>query len=295
MRILSLIILFAVTQMLPAQAQVSFPTSNAVWTNTQYAYVWNPPNPIPDLQLTDVDTYCVDGQDTTIQSNQYTAIYRCQYLYKGALREVNSAVYFVPADSTQEYLLYDFGAQTGQTLQNVYIGNHFDEEFMLQDFTVQQTATEIIGGISRRVVYVDSYRWIEGIGCETGLFMEPWSNVSNYENRLECFTLNSQMVFPTQSTDPCPYIFVGVNDTESSSVSIEIYPNPTNQEVTISLGSVQSNINVSITNILGEQVRNIVATNTDQIHLELKMISGIYHATVTLENGKRSSFRIVKN
>ncbi|MCB9192314.1 MAG: T9SS type A sorting domain-containing protein [Flavobacteriales bacterium] len=279
---------------LAVQAQVPFPTSNATWTNTQYAYVWNPPNPIPDLNLIDLDVYCVLGQDTTIQSNQYTAIYYCQYMYKGALREVNSAVYFVPADSTQEYLLYDFGAQVGQTLQNVYVGNHFDESFMLQDFTVQQTGTEIIGGISRRIVNVESYRWIEGIGCETGLFMEPWPNVSNYENRLECFTLNDQMVYPNESTEPCPYVFVDVNNPENSFISFEVYPNPTLGNINIQINSPISGFLV-ISNSLGQVVDRFQFRNKQQLEIELEGPKGLYMVEIFTESGERFTSRILRH
>ena len=276
-------------------AQVPFPTDNAVWTNTEYTYTFNPPNPIPNSELTDLDVYCVNGQDTTIQSNLYTKVYYCQYIYKGALREENSVVYFVPADSAQEYLLYDFSAQIGQTLEDVYVGNHFDESFMLQDFTVQQIGTEVFGGVSRRVVYAADYRWIEGIGCETGLFMEPWANVSMYEVRLECFTLDDQMVYPTSSTEPCPFVFVDVNDRDATSLSVEAFPNPTNGTLTIAFGQSQTFIHISILNVFGQEVERLTVLNTDRTELSIEGAAGLYFATVTAENGERSTLRIVKN
>lgn len=294
MKTLLLSLAFPFLAMLNLQGQVAFPTNNEIWTNTQYNYVFNPPNPIPDLVLNVVSTYCVHGQDTTIQSNQYTAVYHCQNLYKGAIREVNSAVYFVPADSTDEYLLYDFSAQQGQTLQDVYVGNHFDESFILQDFTVQQTTTEIIGSVSRRVVYADNYRWIEGIGCETGLFMEPWVNVSNYENRLECFSVNNQMIFPTSGTEPCPYIFVGVNEVESVS-SFELYPNPTNGDLTIAFAQIQNDVQVKIVNLVGQQMKRIAVTDTNKAELSFEGAAGVYFAIITTTNGNRSTLRFVKN
>ncbi|MFM1875756.1 MAG: hypothetical protein RL266_1493, partial [Bacteroidota bacterium] len=269
-------------------AQVDFPTDNAVWVNTHYTYTFNPPNPIPFAELTHVDNYCVSGEDTTISGNDYTKVFYCADGYKGALREINSAVFFVPADSTDEYLLYDFAAQQGQALNNVFVGNHFGEDFMLQDFTVQQVGTEVIGGITRRVVWADSYRWIEGIGCQTGLFMEPWPNVSMYEVRLECFSLDGQMIFPTEGNDPCPFLFVGVNDKESQ-VVVNAYPNPTNHAITIEFGTPQKLVNVSVVNCLGQEVEQLSTTNTSNIQLNLESPSGIYFALVTLENGQHST------
>lgn len=271
-----------------------FPTDNAIWINTQYTYTFNPPNPIPDSELNDVDNYCMNGQDTTISGNDYTQVFYCGEFYKGALREVNSVVYFVPADSTEEYLLYDFTAQQGQLLQNVYVGNHFDESFMLQDFTVQQIGTEIIGGINRRVVWADNFRWIEGIGYETGLFMEPWPNVSNYENRLECFSADGQMIFPTSGTTPCPYLFVGVNETEHVP-SFELYPNPTNGDMTIAFDRIHNTIEMAITDLSGKEILRVTAANTDRADLRFEGAAGVYLATISTANGNRKTVRFVKN
>ena len=276
-------------------AQVPFPTDNATWTNTHYIYTFNPPNPIPDAELTDLDVYCVNGQDTTISSQVYTAVYYCQYIYKGAIREENSVVYFVPADSTQEYLLYDFSAQVGQTLEDVYVGNHFDETFILQDFTVQQTGTEVFGGVSRRVVYAADLRWIEGIGCVTGLFMEPWLNVSMYEVRLECFTLDDQMVYPNSSSEPCSFVYVDVNDHDVTSLSVDVFPNPNNGTLTISFGQNQTNVQISIVDVFGQEVKHLSVTDSDKAELSYEGAAGVYFTTVTAENGNRSTLRLVKN
>lgn len=280
--------------LLTAQAQVAFPTDGAIWTNTHYTFTFNPPNPIPDSELTDVDNYCVNGEDTTISGNDYTKVFYCGETYKGALREVNSAVFFVPADSTDEYLLYDFAAQQGQALNNVYIGNHFGEDFMLQDFMVEQVGTEVIGGLTRRVVWAGGYSWIEGIGCETGLFMEPWPNVSMYEVRLECFSVDGQMIFPNEGNDPCPFLYVGVDESENS-VVVDAYPNPTSDAVIIQFSAMQNLVNVSVVNCVGQVIERLSTTNTDQIQLNLESPSGIYFALISFENGQRSSLRIVKN
>ena len=275
-----------------AQPFIDFPNSGAIWVNTEYTYTFNPPNPIPSSDLTDVDYYCTTGLDTMIQSNTYTQIFYCGDAYKGALRQDNGVVYFVPRDSLDEYLLYDFGAQVNQTLQNVYVGNHYDETFMLQDFTVQQIGTEMIGGVSRRVVYADQFRWIEGIGCETGLFMEPWTNVSLYANRLECMSVNGTSLFPVEGNGDCS-LTVDVALVDETSFSI--YPNPSSGNTTLQFGSIQSQVTVSIINSLGQQIETFVALNTDRVEFNLNETSCIYTIEVTTENGQKSNLKLVKN
>lgn len=275
-----------------AQAQVPFPTNNAIWVNTEYTYTFNPPNPIPTSTLNNVDNYCVNGQDTTIQSNTYTQVFYCGNAYKGALRDDNGIVYFVPADSVSEYLLYDFTAQENQVLEDVYVGNHFDETFILQDFTVQQIGTEIIGGVSRRVVYADQFRWIEGIGCETGLFMEPWANVSMYSVNLECMSVNGNTLFPTEGTGDCP-LTVDVASVQETQFSV--FPNPNSGRATLQFSSIQTQANIAILNQLGQEIESFTASNTDKVELNLAAPSGIYFVKVVSADGLNANLRIVKH
>lgn len=279
--------------LLSAKAQVPFPMDGAIWVNTEYTYTFNPPNPIPFEELNDVDNYCVNGQDTTIEGNDYTQVFYCGDAYKGAIRDDNGIIYFVPADSTDEYLLYDFTAQENQTLQNVYVGNHNDESFMLQDFTVQQIGTEVIGGVTRRVVWADNFRWIEGIGCETGLFMEPWTNVSMYAVFLECMSVNGQRLFPTEGNEVCP-LTVGLHENDAVA-SFEIYPNPTAGSLTISFNDIQSEVQISIVNAYGQSLKSFTATNSDKVEMNFDGASGVYFAIITTANGARSTLRLVKN
>ncbi len=274
-----------------AQPFIDFPTDGAIWVNTEYTYTFNPPNPIPASDLTDVDYYCTLGMDTTIQSNLYTQVYRCGDTYKGALRQDNGVVYFVPRDSVDEYLLYDFGAQENQTLQNVFIGNHFDDSFMLQDFTVNQTGTEFIGGMTRRVVYADQYRWIEGIGCVTGLFMEPWANVSLYENRLECMSVNGTTLFPTDGSGDCS---LTVAVATAKNISAQIYPNPNAGIATLQFGTVQTDVLVSIFNSIGQMVASFTTADTDRVELAFEGPSGIYNVEIRVGNELRTNLKLIK-
>ncbi|MCF8463411.1 MAG: T9SS type A sorting domain-containing protein [Flavobacteriales bacterium] len=283
-------VLFATT--IKAQPFIPFPTNGAIWVNTEYTYTFNPPNPIPLSELTDVEYYCTTGLDTIIQSNTYTKVFYCGDAYKGAIRQDNGVVYFVPRDYTNEYLLYDFGAQQNQILEDVYVGNHFDETFVLQDFTVNQISTELIGGVNRRVVYADNYRWIEGIGCETGLFMEPWTNVSMYENRLECMSINGMTLYPTLGNGDCSFVVGLASENE---IQFSAYPNPSSGNTTLQFHAFQAQAHINIYNTLGQKTETFVALNTDKVELTMNGMSGIYTVEITTEDGLRSNFKLVKN
>jgi len=282
---------FAFLQIASAVAQVPFPLSDATWVNSEYTYTFNPPNPIPDEELTDVDYYCVSGQDTIIQSLTYTKVHYCGDAYKGALRDDNGVVYFVPADSTDEYLLYDFTAQQGQTLNDVFVGNHFDETIYLADFTVNQVTTEVIAGLTRRVVYADSYRWIEGIGCVTGLFMEPWANVSMYDLRLECMSVSGQTIFPAEVNGDCA-LTVGFDELNVRN-SVSVYPNPSNGVMTVRCAEGQIIGKLQLFDLLGKESAS-VAVNATTASWEPSVTNGTYLLLVTLRGGATNVHRIVK-
>lgn len=78
------------------------------------------------------------SDDTIIGGRQYRQlreqIYPSPSLhdgdYLGALREdLNANIYYVPAGSTHEYLLYAFNVEVGDTLTNLWIGNHASESY----------------------------------------------------------------------------------------------------------------------------------------------------------------------
>lgn len=62
------------------------------------------------------------GADTIIQMQNYVKLIE-DGTYQGALREGNNAdIYYIPAGSTHEYLLYNFHANVGDRLSNLWYG-----------------------------------------------------------------------------------------------------------------------------------------------------------------------------
>ena len=69
--------------------------------------------------------------DTLIQNVRYIKLMEQEgtyTYYKGAMREgTNRDIYYVPANSTNEYLIYAFNAQVGDTLTHLWIGGVYYE------------------------------------------------------------------------------------------------------------------------------------------------------------------------
>lgn len=114
----------------------SFPDSNVVFVNSFYQEI-----PFGQIgwpyQLMEVTNFCVDGSDTIIASNTYKKVIECpEQVYHGAYRSENRKVYFVPKDSTNQYLLYDFSVEVGDTIPQVYFEYFNGESMFLTDFHI---------------------------------------------------------------------------------------------------------------------------------------------------------------
>lgn len=67
--------------------------------------------------------------DTVINGQIFRKLYK-ENSYSGAMREgTNRDIYYVPSDSTHEYLLYAFNAQVGDTLSNLWVEGYQQEVF----------------------------------------------------------------------------------------------------------------------------------------------------------------------
>lgn len=117
--------------------------------------------------------------DTVINSYTYIQIeeegvfewsYR-QYL--GALREDDNAnIYYIPAESTHEYLLYAFNAHVGDTLTNVWIGgtpgwSPNGHKVIIKEISETHPRIFILDAYKNELDNENSpweYSWIEGVG-----------------------------------------------------------------------------------------------------------------------------------
>ena len=122
------------------------------------------------------------GEETTINNKVYYKLFK-DGAYAGALREdENGRIYIYPSNGwQQEFLIYDFNAQVGDTLKDLYIGNRYFEygpEILyatVEDIKPTTPRTFVLD-----IVYIFpddiedgeqlhwEIKWIEGIGKTVG-------------------------------------------------------------------------------------------------------------------------------
>lgn len=223
-----------------------FPSSDATWV--QYFEVMVTPPPVPIFAWMTSANLCMDGSDTLIAGNSYTQLRYCNAGYVGGIREDAGEVRFFPADSTQEYLLYDFGAAVGDTLQDIYVneplgtgGSSGWVGTQLIDVVVTSSVPDpnFGGRIHVQVQATDpligmNSEWIEGMGCIHGLFTFNPINVSEYWFGLECFSHQDTTYWNgwyTETAGVCALQYVGVDELRAPEA--RAYPNPTSGAVRV--------------------------------------------------------------
>ena len=116
--------------------------------------------------------------DTVIGGLLYSQLIK-DSAYKGALREGNNRdIYCVPAGCSQEYLLYAFNAQVGDSLKNIWVGGNSSWIPDVRSAIVSEIKQTTPRTIELEVHYYeapDAYEesirnltWIEGIGMPSG-------------------------------------------------------------------------------------------------------------------------------
>jgi hypothetical protein len=276
-----------------------FPTDNATWV--QYFEVMVTPPPIPQFVWTSTANFCVDGSDTLIAGTTYTQLRHCGANFVGGIREEEGAVYFYPADSTQEYLLYDFGAAVGDTLYDVYVnealglgGSSGWMGTQLIDVRVVTAAPNpnYGGRIGVEVQAIEEFiaeqsEWIEGMGCVHGLFTFNPINISEYWYGLDCFSHNDTTYWNgwyAEEPGICEPQYMSVK--EQRATVVRAYPNPSTGLVRVEgMGS-----RVIVRDALGRSVQvPVTRVAHEVIDLDLSALpAGLY----TAQDSERRTVRL---
>lgn len=269
-----------------AQGYVSFPDSNVIWVNTLMYLDWDIWG-MPNYEIAATDNYCANGEDTLIGAFTYTKLHLCNSDYQGAFRDNGGQVYFVAADSTQEYLIYDFTLEENDTAWNVFQNNMGFEPLLLEYVVAYNIDSMLIQGDYRKVIYLGgSGYWIEGIGCSQGLLNEYWANISDYLFDLHCMSQNDLLLWPNDGTGSCP-MDVGV---KSDEIQMQVYPNPTSGKFRMNWSNdlVQK---ITVINSMGQIIQPEIALDSHSAEVDLTPFpSGVY----IIQLGSSDGIQLVK-
>lgn len=277
---------------------VPFPEGEAVWHVGQKDPSWI----IPDHEQ-----YMYAG-DTTINGFSY---HKLSFKYEwvslpsgdlvftdygtvGYIRQDSflRKVYYVPKTEMQEYLLYDFSLQVGDTCPLTYGHNY------LPPLIVIDKDSLMLGNVSRTRFTLlrpggmeyDTVKIIEGIGSLSGPLTQFSDLCFEYCEWLACFQQDGETVFSSELFNFFPFGYchiVGIDVPEAAINNFLLYPNvlSSGSIATISNKSHKA-INVSVYDLLGSLIFNGLSDHAPDFSIETRGFQkGMYIVTI-VANGE---------
>jgi FG-GAP repeat/Secretion system C-terminal sorting domain len=77
--------------------------------------------------------------------------------------------------------------------------------------------------------------------------------------------------------------------------SLNAYPNPTSSDITIDLGEMFSEVDLTVRNIMGQIVLNRKFGTTEQLSFGIEGSAGIYVIEIHTKEGKSAALKVIKN
>ena len=242
-----------------------FPVEDGIWMNNHSEYYVDENNQAIITSSNDYK-YCANGNDTIINTVAYKQVDYCYSSgssYQGAWRYNGGQVYFVPKDSLNEYLLYDFTLDAGSSIDIIFQSYPGEAGYYeIYETYIDYVDTVVVNGTQRRRLYTESYAWIEGIGSTSGLFMETGTNVSNYFRSLVCMSTNDTLHYhddPLEIGEPgvCDFTVSAEELSQNPRVS-QVFPNPARSQM--NLNNAEDYDRLSIVDVTGREVASIAVT-----------------------------------
>ncbi len=209
----------------------------------------------------------------------------------------NGAVYYYQEE--QFYKLYDYNAITGEEWDVNYKGT-------LGRVKVDSTGTEIINEIELKWVAVSTVNgycagWYpskiyETLGNQIFLFPGWYECIVDGEEAsgLRCYSDNTYGFYQSPWWDhECDYLLTDLPE-QSSHLLVQAYPNPCNDQLTLSFGKHDLLNKFCLINSLNQVVFEETLRNRETININTEAFtSGIYYLKVTDLNGNNSYQKIV--
>ncbi|MEQ1732156.1 MAG: T9SS type A sorting domain-containing protein [Bacteroidia bacterium] len=287
-----LLISALVVSVFTTQAQYqALPDSNAVWSVME-------------------SKFFISG-DSLYNGHLYKKYNKCSGpslttgVFFALLREdsLTQRIYTVPADSSQERLLYDFSLNVNDTV-SVYPSVDYYNSQGGNIVRVIAIDSVLIGTKYRKRLSLKSYNfgfyeieyWIEGIGSTYGLFFPDAIGAGIVDGCLPsllCVTHNGITLYDDTAYASC-YEFCNTSGFKNKALEhITSFPNPT--ATTLTINATASISTVCMYNGLGQQVINNLytsASNTQTIPVNT-LPNGIYMLQVSTVNNTVSAIKVV--
>lgn len=216
------------------------------------------------------------GNPTVINGQEYTPVISNNSTFPGEpftvalLREDVAEEKIYIYEDGQEYLLYDFGVETGETITIRSVNSSVD-------ITITNVSEIEINGVSRKIISYAQGEWFvgdytEGIGSRYGLIDFATAQITDYSPWLTCYYESGELVwdngFDKFSCDAVLSI------EESEILELSIFPNPTADELFINFSdNISGQILFQVFDTTGKLVLEKKENATSNIRLDVSTLS----------------------
>jgi hypothetical protein len=226
-----------------------------------------------DIDDFPASTWCYNlGTDTVLNEVEYIKLLKRRYDGEnfeaaGFIRETNDSVIYMKIGEDTEFLLYDFGADQGDTVVAGSVVSYQGEISNIYPFeyVVDSAGLHEIDGQMRYHVFLHgplteegngySFSWVWGIGClEEGLLYNPNELVGRDAYELLCYYENEDLLFHNEDYQDCNYSSnTGVEDMNYRT-RVSLFPNPLTNISKLDLSGIPEATSVRIFDITGREV-----------------------------------------
>ncbi len=234
--------------------------------------------------------------DTVLEANSYKKLYtssdslQSSWYIIGAMREDSAHKVFF-SDLTEEYLLYDFSLNKGETLYANFRGCQFEMTLDLLDSIV------LLDGEIRKRYNFSSWTtdtWIEGIGSINGLVNVGLQMcTADVYTQLNCFTENDSLKFQNSYFSSCYISTVGLTK-DISIENIALSPNPFTTAAILKVPFYLTNCKLSIYSVSGKLLRTYPNLSGKEFLIERNDLNpGLYFLQLTESNNTKRICKMI--
>ncbi|WP_323787036.1 T9SS type A sorting domain-containing protein [Psychroserpens sp.] len=159
------------------------------------------------------------------------------------------------------------------------------------DKVVVQNNADISGGINIILGYLPPTDAVFEIISASSL------NTTNLPETIEADFGGNSIIFSVESKDNAIYL-VGpgatLNTLNDDLAGFKVYPNPTNGHINVNVGPHTRELNIIVSNILGQVISNERFVNTNTVDLTIDGSPGIYFVNIKTLARKSKTMKIIK-
>ncbi|WP_347374682.1 T9SS type A sorting domain-containing protein [Aequorivita sp. Q41] len=251
------------------------------------------------------DVYYTDG-DTIVAGKNYKILDGFHFISRSfLLREdvANKKVYlnFISAGSSEEFLLYDFSLNEGDTFNMLNPVSPFPSDggpFIL-DAIFEETLADgndyrhfYFSPAPGNTVSTENAVWVEGAGS-LSLINAPGGHPNiNKAGHLSCFFKNTELFYTNlDSISNCIPVHLEVEKYNLTNVTLT---KAINQAVCV-LNNTKNIKNISVYDVSGKKLNSINNVAENSLNVDLSSYkNGLYILLVTAVNSSRKSFKVIK-